>query len=298
MRVYSWAARRIPLLSGLTPLAFNRVTNFCFGAVNYRATAITHDGLQIEIDVNDYHGRILYLFGTNDPKVQALAYELLSPGDTFLDIGANYSTIGLYASRKVGRIGMVHLFEPQPHIADSVEKAIATGGVSNVIIHRVALLDSDMIMTMRMPPRHSGRATIIERPNQSDWNSLSIPVRNVATYVGPLVAGKSFGVKIDVEGAEPHLIPWIVAQKNLRFLIFEAAHHHELLFDKIRSAGLTIFGLRRTIFKKQLQHVDSAAALRAFHDLVAVRIDKPPHIISMKDLGLMIRSTPDGSLLV
>src|ERR1700730_844735 len=102
MRLYSQVARRTPILSGLTPLAFNRLTNSCFGSKNYLVYARTHAGLNVEVDVNDYHGRILYLSGTNDPKVQTLASELLAPGDTFLDIGANYSSIGLYASRKVG----------------------------------------------------------------------------------------------------------------------------------------------------------------------------------------------------
>lgn len=288
MRIYSQIARRIPLLSGLTMLAFNRLTNRIFGTSNYVVHATTQGGLCMEVDVNDYHGRILYLFGTNDPKVQCLASELLSPGDTFLDIGANYSTIGLYASRKVGHAGHVHLFEPQPHIADRVQAAIEAGGMSNVSIHRVALMDKDATMTMKIPPSHSGMATLVEHSDQSSWKTLSVPVRDIAHYVAPLVGTNSFGVKIDVEGVEPHLIPWIVAQRRLKFLIFEAAHNHDTLFDQIKSAGLTIFGLRRNIFRKQVQHVSSVSELSNFHDLIAVHIGKAPRVISMKGLARLI----------
>lgn len=290
MRIYSQIARRVPLLSGLTPLAFNRLTNRSFGASNYVALATTHGGLNMAVAVNDYHGRILYLFGTNDPKVQALASALLSPGDTFLDIGANYSTIGLYASLKVGAAGHVHLFEPQPALADRVQAAIDAGGVSNVSMHRVALMDKDASMTMKVPPSHSGMATLVEHSDQSTWETLTVEVRDIARYVGPLVGAARFGVKLDVEGAEPKLVPWIVAQQGLKFLIFEAAHHHEMLFDQVRSAGLAVFGLRRNLFRPQVQRVNSVSALRHFHDLVAVRVATAPSIVSMKRLGALIES--------
>lgn len=290
MRLYSQIARRTPLMSGLTRLAFNPVTNRSFGAENFVVSARTQSGLDMEVDVNDYHGRVLYLFGTNDPKVQALTAALLSPGETFLDIGANYSSIGLFASLKVGPGGQVHLFEPQPYLADRVQAAITSGGVVNTLLHRVALMDTDGILPMKIPPNHSGMATLVGRADQSDWKTLDIPVRNIADYVGPLVAGKVFGAKLDVEGAEPHLIPWIVAQSNLKFMIFEAAQNQDLLFQQIRSAGLSIFGLRRNIFRKQVQHVTSVAELRWFHDLVAVRLNvAPPRVVSMGGLRSLIQ---------
>jgi FkbM family methyltransferase len=285
MRLYAQIARRTPLMSGLTVLAFNRVTNRAFGAATCMACARTQSGLRVEVDANDHDGRILYLFGTNDPKVQALASALLSPGDTFLDIGANYSTIGLFASRIVGPHGHVHLFEPQQTIAERVQAAMTAGGVSNASLHRVALMDKDATMTMKIPPSHSGMATLVESSHQSDWTALSIPVRGIADYVGPLVSEKPFGAKLDVEGAEPHLIPWLVRQPNLKFLIFEAAQNQDTLFDLVRRAGLTVFGLRRTIFRKQVEHVRSASDLAQFHDVVALRIGvEPPALVSMRGL--------------
>ena len=100
------------------------------------------DGNQIAVDPLDHDGRILYLSVRTTLKVSMNA-PLLREGDVFLDIGANYSTIGLAASRTVGPTGMVHLFEPQTGIADRVEAAIRSGGYKNVRLHRLGLMDED-----------------------------------------------------------------------------------------------------------------------------------------------------------
>lgn len=293
LRLFAWTGHRVPLLSGLTPLSFNPAMNRLCGATNYTTSARTHSGLDISVDINDYHGRILYLFGTNDPKVQAMAAMLLEQGDTFLDIGANYSTIGLFAARKIAPTGRVHLFEPQPYLADRVQQCITAGGVKNVLIHRVALLDKDDTLTLKIPPNHSGMATLIDekRSDTTNWKPITVPVRKIDSYVAPLVASGRFGVKIDVEGAEPHLIPWIVGQANLKFMIFEAAHNHAQLFGQVTSAGMTIFGLRRTLFRKQVQQVNSVGELRQFHDLVAVRtVNTAPHsAMPMRKLSALIK---------
>jgi len=271
-------------MSGLTRLAFNPLTNSAFGPEDYSTFATTHSGARVLVDVNDYHGRILYLFGTNDPKVQTLCRELLDVGDVFLDIGANYSSIGLNASRKVGATGRVHLFEPQACIAERVQNGIADAHFDNVTMHQLALSDCDGTFTLKVPPGHSGMATLVGDRDQAGWKTIDVNVRDIAGYVAPLVAGKRFGVKLDVEGGELQVLPWLVRQSNLKFLVFEAAHNHGALFEQITQAGLTMFGLRRRLFRKQVERVGSLDDLRKFHDLVAVRVADTPHVLKMHDL--------------
>jgi len=72
-----------------------------------------------------------------------------------------------------------------------------------------------------------------------------------------------------------HLVPWLVRQHNLRFLIFEAAHNQRQLWDAVSGAGLIPYGLSRRvahIFKIQLVRVQSFEELPRFHDVVAVRL--------------------------
>jgi FkbM family methyltransferase len=269
---YSRGLRVLPIYSGLTRLSFNSFTNNVFGRLETPLVATMLDGTRIEVDPNDYHGRILYLFGVGDRKVFTVVRSLLWPADHFLDIGANYGSVGLLVSPTIGKRGEVHLFEPQSFLCGRIETALAQFGFSNVRLHAVALLDRDGELTLARPASHSGMATLVEHSDQSDWVSERVEVRDTATYLSGLVGDRWFGAKLDVEGAEPFIMPWLLAQLNLRFLLFEAAHNQNQLFSLVREAGLTLYGLRRTVLRCRVRRVDAPSDLSDYHDVVAVRL--------------------------
>lgn len=297
MQFYSRVMHCIPISSGLTKLSFNSITNQQFSRCHGLLTAKLLNNISISVEPNDYHGRILYLFGTNDPKVQAVAQALLSPGDRFLDIGANYSSIGLLAINSVGCDGQIHLFEPQPHLCQYVEEAIKTAGLTNVYLHKIALMDREDEMQLARPQNHSGMATLVEHLHKDNWDSITVPVKNIAEYVQPLVGSKPFGAKLDVEGAEPYLMPWLLNQSSLKFLIFEAAHNHKKLWGMVESSGLTLYGLRRLVWSKQISKVESLSDIYLYHDLVAIRLPTSvatPQTINPIHLGNLIRNAHAG----
>jgi FkbM family methyltransferase len=265
------AFHHAPFKSGLSSLSFNTSMNFLIKAIPRTVMARLRDGNFIEVSTDDYHGRVLYLFGTNDPKVEQTAASLLQPGDVFLDIGANYSTIGLSASHVVGRGGAVHLFEPQELLCNRVQDTIRAGGYSNVILHRVGLLDRDATLTLLSPAHHSGMATFTDTDVDYFTKSETCEVREIGSYVGPLVHEKPFGAKLDIEGSEMAILPWLLAQPNLKFMIFEAAHNQRDLYDAVRSAGLVLFGLKRHPFLLRAIRVDDFSEMGNFHDLLAIR---------------------------
>jgi hypothetical protein len=168
-RLYGALMHRIPVASGLTRLGFNRWTNRLFARCGEPIEAVMLNGVRIEVSPNDYHGRILYLFGTNDPKVQSVAQGLLRRGDRFLDIGANYSSIGIQVADLVGPEGQVHLFEPQPELCRRVREAISRAGIANVHVHDIALMDRDGEMVLARPTNHSGMATLVAATGQDRW---------------------------------------------------------------------------------------------------------------------------------
>jgi FkbM family methyltransferase len=269
---YGRSLRLLPIYSGLSRLAFNSFTNNVLGKLKTPLVATLLDGTRIEVDPNEYHGRILYLFGVGDRKVFTVAGSLLWPGDRFLDIGANYGSIGLLVVPKLGSSGEVHLFEPQSLLCERIETALAQSTFPNVHLHAVALLDRDGELTLARPPSHSGMATLVEHSDQSDWVSERVEVRDTATYLSGLVDDRWFGAKLDVEGAEPFIMPWLLDQPKLRFLLFEAAHNQEQLFSLVQDAGLTLYGLRRTVLRCRVRRVDSPSELPDYHDLVAIRL--------------------------
>ncbi|BAU64552.1 FkbM family methyltransferase [Stanieria sp. NIES-3757] len=293
MQLYSRLMHHLSISSGLTKLSFNPIVDQQFSNCNGLLTAKMLNGMSIKVEPNDYHGRVLYLFGTNDPKVHAVTQGLLFPGYRFLDIGANYSSIGLLATDRVGSSGQVHLFEPQPHICQYVEEAIKKTGLTNVHLHRVALMDREGEMQLAKPQDHSGMATLIDYCDQTTWDSISVPVKNIANHIPPLIDSAPFGVKIDVEGAEPYLMPWLLDQPNLQFMIFEAAHNHQQLWDLIEAKpDFKLYGLERVIFTQRIRHVPSFNEMSLYHDLVAVRFPDTlelPVSINPYALGRMLK---------
>ncbi len=273
---------RLPIWSGLTALSFNSVVHRLMADVPRVAPARLRDGNWIDVTTTDYHGRVLYLFGTNDPKVEHTADALLRPNDVFLDIGANYSTIGLSASHFVGPGGSVHLFEPQKLLADRVAKTIDAGQYRNVHLHRVGLLDRDAKLSLKSPGHHSGMATFADQGLSAEFQKTEeCEVKEISAYVGPLVKDRLFGAKLDIEGSEPAVMPWLLSQPNLVFLIFEAVHNQALLYEEVKSTGLVLFGLKRHPLKLRIVRVDEFSQMGLYHDLVAIRL--PTGVIAPKE---------------
>lgn len=272
IRLWSWLMHRAPLRGGLTKLSFNKPVNARMSRVRGPIQATMRSGVVIDVDPHDYHGRVLYLFGTNDPKVQYTAAALLRAGDRFLDIGANYSSIGLQLAPLVGPMGQVHLFEPQPELCTRVKEAIRGANIRNATLHEVGLMETDGVLELRRPHDHSGMASFMEGKAETDWLTESLPVRAASTYLPPLVDDAPFGAKIDVEGAEMHIIPTLLRLGGLRFAVFENGSDQADLQQQIREAGLVVYGLERRVFALRALRIDSFDQTQAFHDMLAVKL--------------------------
>ena len=111
---------------------------------------------------------------------------------------------------------------------------------------------------MRVPADHSGRATIAQvSEDTSGWRTLRVRAVNTADYVGGLVEGRSFGIKIDIEGAEPAVLSHILGRKGLRFVVFEGDRNQQMLFDLFTTANFAIYGLRKTVIFPEVERVSN-----------------------------------------
>ena len=189
-----------------------------------------------------------------------------------LDIGANYGAVGLLCRDAVLPSGRTHLFEPQPDLCRRMRACVAEHGLDDVVVHEVALLDREATLELSRPASHSGSASVVRRRGADD---LTMRVRAVApaTYLPPLVGDRPWGAKLDVEGAEPLLLPRLVALPRLRFIVLETRYLRDpgQAWETLRGAGLAVFGLRKTYFAVRLARLQSASDLPRHHDAVAVR---------------------------
>src|SRR5262249_53738286 len=160
-----------------------------------------------------------------------------------------------------------HLFEPQPRLCQRIRQALARVPSGRVQLHEVALADHDGMLSLSVPPGHSGAGSLVRHTTGAE--QVRVPVRAAAAYVRPLLAGRPFGVKLDVEGAEAMILPELLRLEGLRSVTFECNRPHEAngLWDLARAAGLQVFGLRRTLVNVVLDRLDSSQGMQTYHDL-------------------------------
>lgn len=255
-------------------------------------TATLRNGIQLPVRLSDYNGRMLYLFGTPDPKIVSVCRTLLRPGDIFLDIGANFGTVGLLSYDAVGPGGAVHFVEPQPELAGIIRDAIASVPIPAAYVHNCGIWDCDGEMQLSIPDRHTGAASLALTADSG--SKITVPVRAIDTFLAETVGDRPFAAKVDVEGAEPRILPSILVHPHLRFVLFECniPEVKDHVWDLASQGTSAFFGLKKHLFSTRLRRVRSRTELDAVHDVLAVRMDPertPKGEFHPKELAAMLR---------
>jgi FkbM family methyltransferase len=169
-----------------------------------RVSPVRLNGLTVHLDLCD--PRMFWVIGEvggQSPEARIIG-ELLAPGDTFLDIGANHGSYSLLAARRVGAGGAVLAFEPQPLLAELIRRSFAANGFSHGRVEQVALADRGGWTRLFVPRTNSGAASVHEALSPSRGASV-IDVELVSLddrlLERPPLPGRIL-VKLDVEGAE------------------------------------------------------------------------------------------------
>ena len=92
---------------------------------------------------------IVYWYEPNlcEPSVQLALRDLISPGETVFDIGANCGALSLLMSRLVGPKGIVCSFEASRRIVDKTQYNLMSNGCGNATVyHRAVFHTSRMTL--------------------------------------------------------------------------------------------------------------------------------------------------------
>ncbi len=152
----------------------------------------------------------MYLFGTWEPDLAAFLRRRLRSGDTFVDVGANIGCLSALASRLVGPRGHVVAIEPSPAVIAELQETLRRNDLANVRVVTAAVSDRDHELQLFSGPiRNTGMTTTIAR------SGLREEGRVRAAPLGLLVTREELAtarlVKIDVEGAEDHVLAGMLA---------------------------------------------------------------------------------------
>jgi len=125
-------------------------------------TARIAAGFKMSLDLCDVMQRRIYLAGTYDPRTTRLFQQILRPGDSIVDGGANIGYFSLLAATRVGVHGSIHAFEPIPRTFAALGENIRLNGFSTIRASCLALGQARGQMILEVPEvTHSGGAVAV-----------------------------------------------------------------------------------------------------------------------------------------
>jgi len=137
-----------------------------------------------------------------EPHVTRVLSDLLSPGDTFIDVGANIGFFALLGASIVGPAGRVIAFEPNPANCDLLRRsAEANEFAGRITIHPVAVAEKrTQFRFVTLGIDSNGR---LATPAEAAAPESDLPSIEAVTLDETLAGLERIDViKLDVEGAE------------------------------------------------------------------------------------------------
>ena len=138
-----------------------------------------------------------------DEKDLQLIPMLIRPGDTVLDIGANYGLYTRFFAQQVGETGTVHSFEPVPDTFDVLKNNIEKSGLLQVKVHNLAISNQSGSATISVPTYPDGSENYYEATLQHTERGKGILIQTIRLDDWLDSFSQLHFIKLDVEGHEP-----------------------------------------------------------------------------------------------
>ncbi len=206
------------------------------------------DGLMMNLGVVDHIERHLLVHGEWDAHIGEVIKNILRPGDTFLDVGANIGYFSLFASNIVGDAGRVIAVEPSPRVLSRLALHIHKNNASQVSILSVGAGSEYSFETLVLATEsNTGGSSIHQQTGNRPIESIAVvPIGEI---INELKLIPSL-IKIDVEGFEifalqglsktiQHQVPIICEVTNE--LLLRQEQSTKQLLNMMRDQGYCVY---------------------------------------------------------
>lgn len=165
--------------------------------------------VRMRLDPDDLGPRIILITGQYETGSFGMIREHLSPGATFIDVGANFGIYSLRSAPIVGSSGHVIAIEPNPESVRRLRENLAANNDPMVQVAPVACSDADGTLNLYVAPTRNTGETSLSQTNASQEgaiaNTYKVRARPLDDIVRESGVARVDAIKIDVEGAE-HLV--------------------------------------------------------------------------------------------
>ena len=152
---------------------------------------------------------------------------VIRQGDTVVDAGANKGAYLYWLRRAVGASGTVFAFEPQPSLANYLQKTTQQMGWSNVHVKACAVSDRSGTARLHVPgEKDSPGASLEAAVSNKPGHSFECPITTLDEQLA--TAERVSLLKVDVEGHELNLFRGAeqTLKKHKPHIVFECEARH------------------------------------------------------------------------
>jgi FkbM family methyltransferase len=240
-------------------------------------------------DLRDGIMREVCLTGRYEPQETALLQQILRPGMTFVDVGANWGYFTLCGAHLVGRTGRVVSIEVDPRACRTLKANVERNGLESVTILEVAASDAPGVLRLR---EYEGRANESGNFGLVDAEAIGNRHRQFDVAASPIddILDRA-GIeqvdllKMDIEGAEGRALTGLrraLVARRIKFLLLEV--HPEYLRGQGTSAEQIVADLRAYGYRAwKIDHSPSAHRRIASGDTDVTSVLSP--LRDVDDLG-------------
>jgi len=237
--------------------------------------------LQLRFDPRGAQGYFLYYRGVYEERLLRKLRQLLAPGMTFVDVGANIGLYSVVAGHCVGPRGLVLAFEPQAELAPVFWENVRMNRLSNVRHAAIALGRTAGVSSLFRVNDSPGQVSLRLRPDERSVGPAAVvTVRTLSEALREQGVVSVHGMKIDVEGGDLDVLEgfreWLAATPP-KFIFCECidrllarfGHRSEDLIRFLRGYGYVVYYPSRT--RWALLEADAGSVT---HDLLALHTSR------------------------
>lgn len=168
-------------------------------------------------------GQRVYDSGRYEPETVAVLQQVLRPGDTYVDIGANEGYFCVTAARKVGPAGRVVAIEPQARLAAVLRRNFDLNGIR--VEHVAAAISAQSgTATLHLTPDVNTGASGLASSTRYRLATQTVSTLTLAELFAQLKLAGPLVMKMDIESWEHDAIlgsPEIFQRGLVRVLVLE-----------------------------------------------------------------------------
>jgi len=140
----------------------------------------------------------------HEPLTTRIMKEIISPGDTIIDIGANIGYFALFESQLVGLQGKIIAIEPSPENVKLLKLNIKENKNENVHVIEAAIGDYDGVGTLYLSEACNWNSLVVQS-ELGQTGIVEVEVRTIDSLIKSMGVRPSL-IRMDIEGYEPKAI--------------------------------------------------------------------------------------------